>query len=94
MISAAAGLFADPGEGPVLANYGLESLRFVKPVYPGDTIRVRLTVKQKTAKETPPGGVPQGVVAWDVEVTNQNDDPVAIYTILTLVRRKESQMSS
>jgi len=88
VVSAAAGLFVDPGEGPVLANYGLESLRFVKPVYPGDTIRVRLTVKQKIAKETPPGGVPQGVVAWDVEVTNQNEEPVAVYTILTLVRRR------
>ena len=54
VVSAAAGLFVDPGEGPVLANYGLESLRFVKPVYPGDTIQVRLTVKQKIAKETPP----------------------------------------
>jgi oxepin-CoA hydrolase/3-oxo-5,6-dehydrosuberyl-CoA semialdehyde dehydrogenase len=60
----------------------------VKPVYPGDTIRVRLTVKQKTAKETPPEGTPQGVVAWDVEVTNQHDEPVAVYTILTLVRRR------
>ncbi len=88
VVSAAAGLFVDPGEGPVLANYGLESLRFVKPVYPGDTIQVRLTVKQKIAKETPPGGVPQGVVAWDVEVTNQNAEAVAVYTILTLVRRR------
>jgi oxepin-CoA hydrolase / 3-oxo-5,6-dehydrosuberyl-CoA semialdehyde dehydrogenase len=90
VLAAAAGLFVDPGEGPVLANYGLESLRFVKPVYPGDTIQVRLTVKQKTAKETPKDGVPQGVVAWDVEVTNQNSEPVAVYTILTLVRRKAS----
>jgi oxepin-CoA hydrolase/3-oxo-5,6-dehydrosuberyl-CoA semialdehyde dehydrogenase len=89
VVSAAAGLFVDPGEGPVLANYGLESLRFVKPVYPGDTIRVRLTVKQKIAKDTPPGGVPQGVVAWDVEVTNQTDEPVAVYTILTLVKKKD-----
>ena len=88
VVSAAAGLFVDPGEGPVLANYGLESLRFVKPVYPGDTIQVRLTVKQKIAKETPPDGVPQGVVAWDVEVTNQNAEAVAVYTILTLVKKK------
>ena len=88
VVSAAAGLFVDPGEGPVLANYGLESLRFVKPVYPGDTIQVRLTVKQKIAKETPPDGVPQGVVAWDVEVSNQNDEAVAVYTILTLVKKK------
>ncbi len=90
VLSAAAGLFVDPGEGPVLANYGLESLRFVKPVYPGDTIKVRLTCKQKTAKETPPDGVPQGVVAWDVEVSNQDDEAVAVYTILTLVRRKSA----
>jgi oxepin-CoA hydrolase/3-oxo-5,6-dehydrosuberyl-CoA semialdehyde dehydrogenase len=88
VVSAAAGLFVDPGEGPVLANYGLESLRFVKPVYPGDTIRVRLTVKQKIAKETPLDGVPQGVVAWDVEVTNQDEEAVAVYTILTLVKKK------
>lgn len=87
VLSAAAGLFVDPNEGPVLANYGLESLRFVKPVYPGDTIKVRIAVKQKIAKPTPPDGVPQGVVAWDVEVTNQDAEPVAVYTILTLVRR-------
>ena len=89
IVSAAAGLFVDPAFGPVLANYGLEGLRFTKPVYPGDSIHVRLTCKQKTAKETPDGGIPQGVVAWDVEVKNQNDEPVAVYTILTLVRRKE-----
>jgi oxepin-CoA hydrolase/3-oxo-5,6-dehydrosuberyl-CoA semialdehyde dehydrogenase len=87
VLSAAAGLFVDPAPGPVLANYGLESLRFVKPVYIGDTIRARLTCKQKTAKEDREGQVPQGVVAWDVEVTNQDDEPVAVYTILTLVKR-------
>jgi oxepin-CoA hydrolase/3-oxo-5,6-dehydrosuberyl-CoA semialdehyde dehydrogenase len=87
VLSAAAGLFVDPAPGPVLANYGLDNLRFVKPVYAGDTIQVRLTCKQKTAKETPPDVVPQGVVAWDVEVTNQNQEPVAVYTILTLVKR-------
>jgi oxepin-CoA hydrolase / 3-oxo-5,6-dehydrosuberyl-CoA semialdehyde dehydrogenase len=89
IVSAAAGLFVDPAFGPVLANYGLENLRFTKPVYPGDTIYVRLTVKQKTVKETPVDGPPQGVIAWDVEVKNQNDEPVAVYTILTLVRRKD-----
>ena len=87
ILSASAGLFVDPAPGPVLANYGLEGLRFVKPVYPGDAIHARLTVKQKTAKETPADGIPQGVVAWDVEVRNQADEPVAVYTILTLVRR-------
>ncbi|HUF29243.1 MAG TPA: phenylacetic acid degradation bifunctional protein PaaZ [Gemmatimonadaceae bacterium] len=90
IVSAAAGLFVDPALGPVLANYGLENLRFTKPVYPGDTIHVRLTVKQKTRKDTPPdGGIPQGVVEWDVEVINQEDEPVALYSILTLVKRRD-----
>ena len=88
VLSAAAGLFVDPAPGPVLANYGLDNLRFTKPVYPGDAIHVRLTCKQKTAKDTPEGGIPQGVVAWDVEVFNQLSEPVAVYTILTLVRIK------
>jgi oxepin-CoA hydrolase/3-oxo-5,6-dehydrosuberyl-CoA semialdehyde dehydrogenase len=91
VLSAAAGLFVDPAPGPVLANYGLDTLRFVKPVYPGDTIQATLTVKQKTAKEKREGQVAQGVVAWDVEVKNQNDELVAIYTILTLVARTESE---
>jgi oxepin-CoA hydrolase / 3-oxo-5,6-dehydrosuberyl-CoA semialdehyde dehydrogenase len=87
VISAAAGLFVDPAPGPVLANYGLEGLRFVKPVYVGDTLRVRLACKSKTAKEDREGQIPQGVVAWDVEVTNQDAEPVAVYTVLTLVKR-------
>ena len=91
VLSAAAGLFVDPAPGPVLANYGLESLRFIKPVYVGDTIHARLTCKQKTAKEDREGQVPHGVVAWDVEVKNQADEPVAVYTILTLVRRKPAE---
>ena len=90
VLSASAGLFVDPAPGPVLANYGLEGLRFVKPVYPGDAIHARLTCKQKTAKDTPADGIPQGVVAWDVEVRNQHDEPVAVYTILTLVRKLAS----
>ncbi|HEY2064928.1 MAG TPA: phenylacetic acid degradation bifunctional protein PaaZ [Gemmatimonadaceae bacterium] len=88
VLSAAAGLFVDPAPGPVLANYGLEGLRFVKPVYIGDTIHARLTCKQKTAKEDREGQIPQGVVHWDVEVMNQDGEPVAVYTILTLVRRQ------
>jgi oxepin-CoA hydrolase/3-oxo-5,6-dehydrosuberyl-CoA semialdehyde dehydrogenase len=87
VLSAAAGLFVDPAPGPVLANYGLEGLRFVKPVYIGDTIHARLTCKQKTIKEDREGQIPQGVVHWDVEVRNQDDEPVAVYTILTLVRQ-------
>lgn len=88
VISAAAGLFVDPAPGPVLANYGLENLRFIEPVYPGDTIRVKLTCQKKTAKpQREPDEVPQGVVAWAVEVVNQDEVTVATYTILTLVRR-------
>ena len=87
VLSAAAGLFVDPAPGPVLANYGLEGLRFVKPVYIGDTIHARLTCKQKTVKEDREGQIPQGVVHWDVEVMNQDTEPVAVYTILTLVKR-------
>jgi len=87
VLSAAAGLFVDPAPGPVLANYGLESLRFTTPVYAGDTIQVKLTCKQKTAKEDREGQVPQGVVAWDVEVRNQKDELCATYTILTLVKQ-------
>ena len=87
VLSAAAGLFVDPAPGPVLANYGLEGLRFIKPVYIGDTIHVRLTVKQKIAREKRENEVAQGVVAWDVEVFNQEDQTVAVYTVLTLVQR-------
>lgn len=87
VLSAAAGLFVDPAPGPVLANYGLEGLRFVKPVFIGDTIHARLTCKQKTAKEDRVDQIPQGVVHWDVEVMNQDGEAVAVYTILTLVQR-------
>lgn len=85
IVSAAAGLFVDPAVGPVLANYGLENLRFIKPVFPGDTIQVKLTVAKKIPKE----GQDNGVVAWDVEVLNQNAEAVALYQILTLVKRNE-----
>ncbi|TFH66676.1 MAG: phenylacetic acid degradation bifunctional protein PaaZ [Gemmatimonadales bacterium] len=88
VLSAAAGLFVDPAPGPVLANYGRENLRFVKPVYIGDTIRARLTCKQKTAKDLIEGQPLQGVVAWDVEVSNQEGEAVALYVILTLVARR------
>lgn len=91
ILSAAAGLFVDPAPGPVLANYGLENLRFTKPVYAGDTIQATLTCKTKTAKETPVDGPPQGVVAWEVQVTNQEKELVLTYTILTLVRRLPEQ---
>jgi oxepin-CoA hydrolase/3-oxo-5,6-dehydrosuberyl-CoA semialdehyde dehydrogenase len=89
VLSAAAGLFVSPAPGPVLANYGLDTLRFVKPVGIGDTIRARLTCKRKTDRQKKDAnGVGQGVVAWDVEVTNQNDELVASYDILTLVAKR------
>jgi oxepin-CoA hydrolase / 3-oxo-5,6-dehydrosuberyl-CoA semialdehyde dehydrogenase len=90
IISAAAGLFVDPKKGPVLANYGLDNLRFTQPVYVGDTISVRLTCKRKTKKEDREGQIPQGVVEWDVEVSNQRGETVATETVLTLVARKQS----
>ena len=87
-LSAAAGLFVDPAPGPVIANYGLENLRFIQPVYIGDSIYVKFTCKLKIAKVPRKDEQPQGVVHWDVEVYNQNDDMVAFYTILTLVARQ------
>jgi len=81
VVSAAAGLFVDPDPGPCLANYGLERLRFTRPVYPGDTLRVALTCKQKSARE----GEDYGEVRWDVVVSNQDGDKVATYDVLTLV---------
>ncbi|MBQ0945802.1 phenylacetic acid degradation bifunctional protein PaaZ [Ideonella sp. 4Y16] len=89
VLSAAAGLFVSPAPGPVLANYGLDTLRFVKPVAIGDTIQARLTAKRKIDRmKVDAQGRGQGVVAWDVEVTNQAGDLVASYDILTLVAKK------
>ena len=89
VLSAAAGLFVSPAPGPVLANYGLDNLRFVAPVAIGDTIRARLTCKRKVDRnKTDEQGRGQGVVAWDVQVTNQNDELVASYDILTLVQKR------
>ena len=92
VLSAAAGLFVSPAPGPVLANYGLDTLRFVKPVAVGDTIRARLTAKRKIDRQKVDAtGQGQGVVAWDVEVLNQNGELVASYDILTLVATRASQ---
>jgi oxepin-CoA hydrolase/3-oxo-5,6-dehydrosuberyl-CoA semialdehyde dehydrogenase len=89
VLSAAAGLFVSPAPGPVLANYGLDTLRFVKPVGIGDTIQARLTCKRKIDRNRKDAkGVGQGVVAWDVEVTNQLGEVVASYDILTLVAKR------
>jgi oxepin-CoA hydrolase/3-oxo-5,6-dehydrosuberyl-CoA semialdehyde dehydrogenase len=84
LVSAAAGLFVDPDYGPVLANYGIDALRFVKPVKPGDRIKVRLTCKEKSFR--PANGY--GEVRWDTEITNQSGEPVAQYDVLTMVSER------
>jgi len=81
LISAAAGLFVDPDYGPVLGNYGLDALRFVKPVKPGDRIKVRLTCARKSLR----ADKGWGEVAWDTEITNQLGETVASYDVLTMV---------
>ena len=78
ILSFAAGLFVDPEPGPVLANTGLENLRFLTPLYPGDSMRVELTVRSKSLKSEE-----TGVVRWAVEVFNQEDALVASYDLLT-----------
>ena len=83
LVSWAAGLFVDPDPGPVLANYGLENLRFLTPVSPGDSIRVVLTAKQITPRETDD----YGEVRWDAVLINQKDEVVASYDVLTLVAK-------
>lgn len=79
LLSFAAGLFVQPDPGPVLANTGLDNLRFMKPVEAGDSIKVRLTVKAKT-----PRNDDYGEVRWNVTLTNQNDEEVAEYELLTM----------
>jgi len=83
LVSWAAGLFVDPEPGPVLANYGLENLRFITPVSPGDSIRVTLTAKKITPRETDE----YGEVCWDAIIHNQDDEIVATYDVLTLVAK-------
>jgi oxepin-CoA hydrolase / 3-oxo-5,6-dehydrosuberyl-CoA semialdehyde dehydrogenase len=84
LISAAAGLFVDPPLGPVLANYGIDSLRFTKPVKPGDRIKVRLTCKEKSLRI----GQGYGEVRWDAQITNQDGETAAAYDVLTMVSEK------
>ncbi|ESU23425.1 Phenylacetic acid degradation protein paaN [Flavobacterium enshiense DK69] len=88
ILAAAAGLFVYPNKGPVAANYGLEECRFVRPIYHNDTIYVRLTCKQKIERDSVGKELPCGIVKWFVEVFDQNDELVAIATILTMVQKK------
>ena len=84
LIAAAAGLFVEPQFGPVLANYGIDALRFVKPVKPGDRIRVRIVCKEKSLR----AAAGYGEVRWDTEIINQDGDAVASYDVLTMVSER------
>jgi oxepin-CoA hydrolase/3-oxo-5,6-dehydrosuberyl-CoA semialdehyde dehydrogenase len=89
ILSRAAGLFVDPPKGPVLLNYGLDECRFIKPVYPGATIGVRFTCKEKVDQEQKtPEDIPKGIVKWLVDVYDETGESVAIATILTMVKKR------
>ncbi len=104
IISMAAGLFVYPNKGPVAANYGLEEIRFLRPIYDGDTLYVRLTCKQKVDRDSRGTEHPSGIVKWYVEVFDTNVDAanailpagaekeeplVCVATILTMVEKKQ-----
>lgn len=86
LVSWAAGLFVEPSPGPVLANYGLENLRFITPVQAGDSIRVTIVAKRITPRATDN----YGEVAWDAVINNQRGDVVVTYDVLTLVEKDNS----
>ena len=89
ILSRAAGLFVDPPKGPVLLNYGIEECRFTKPVYPGTSIGVRFTCKEKVAQEKKtPEDIAKGIVKWLVDVYDDTGETVAIATILTMVKMR------
>ena len=91
ILSKAAGMFVDAKKGPVLLNYGLDECRFTKPVYPGMTIGVRLTVKEKIDQEKrSEDDIEKGIVRWLVDVYDESGETVAIATILTMVKKKET----
>ncbi|MFN9392294.1 MAG: aldehyde dehydrogenase family protein, partial [Flavobacteriales bacterium] len=89
VLSKAAGLFVDPAKGPVLLNYGLEEARFTKPVYPGMTIGVRFTVKEKIDQERrTQEDIAKGIVKFLVDVYDETGETVALATILTMVKKR------
>ncbi len=95
IMSAAAGLFVDSYEkNPVLLNYGIDELRFTKPVYPGAEIHIRFTCKEKLSQDKKPddeNDIPKGIVKWLVEILDDTEEPtVGVATILTMVKRKDS----
>ena len=83
IVSFAAGLFVQPDPGPVLANYGVDNLRFLTPVNPGDTLGVELTCKEINPREN----AEHGEVRWDCKVSNQTGTVVAQYDVLTMVAK-------
>ena len=92
ILSKAAGLFVDPKKGPVLLNYGVEEARFTKPVYPGATIGVRFTVKEKVDQEKrSEDDIAKGIVKFLVDVYDETGETVALATILTMVRKLEQE---
>lgn len=89
LLSKAAGLFVQAKKGPVLLNYGLDECRFIKPVYPGSTIGVRFTCKEKTSQEKRDADdVAKGIVRWLVDIYDETGESVALATILTMVKKK------
>jgi oxepin-CoA hydrolase/3-oxo-5,6-dehydrosuberyl-CoA semialdehyde dehydrogenase len=89
LLSKAAGLFVDPKKGPVLLNYGVETARFTKPVYPGTTVGVKLTVKEKIAQEKRnPEDIAKGIVKFAVDMFDDTGESVAVATILTMVKMR------
>ncbi|HJT93474.1 MAG TPA: phenylacetic acid degradation bifunctional protein PaaZ [Mycobacterium sp.] len=90
VVSLAAGLFVEPNPGPVLANFGVDGLRFLTPVKAGDALTVTLTAKQVTPRLS----ADYGEVRWDAVVTNQDEAPVATYDVLTLVAKQPDSSNS
>lgn len=92
VLSKAAGLFVDPKKGPVLLNYGIDEARFTKPVYPGMTLAVRFTVKEKIAQEKrSEDDIPKGIVKFLVDVYDETGETVALATILTMVKKRNDE---
>ena len=92
ILSRAAGLFVDPPKGPVLLNYGIDECRFTKPVYPGMTIGVRLTVKEKVDQEKrSDDNIAKGIVKFLVDVYDNENETVMLATILTMIKKKNQE---
>ncbi|MGB1518324.1 MAG: MaoC/PaaZ C-terminal domain-containing protein, partial [Crocinitomicaceae bacterium] len=90
LLSKAAGLFVDPKKGPVLLNYGIDECRFTKPVYPGATIGVRFTVKEKIDQEKrSEEDIAKGIVKFLVDIYDETGETVGIATILTMVKKRD-----